>query len=53
LVAGTIDALRQEFNVSVARIDTDKAEELANKFEVHSIPTYILFKKTGSDITAV
>lgn len=34
----------------MARIDTDKADELSNRFDIHAIPTYILLRKTGGEI---
>jgi thioredoxin-related protein len=37
----------------VARIDTEKASELSNRFDIHAIPTYILIKKTGTEIVKV
>jgi thioredoxin len=31
--------------IRVAKIDTDKYPEIAGRFEVHALPTLILFKK--------
>jgi hypothetical protein len=53
LVAPTLEALRKEFAISVAKVDTDKADELSARFDIHAIPTYILLKKSGGEIAAV
>lgn len=46
MLAPIIEELAQEMSgkITVAKVDTDKAANVAAKFEVTSIPTIILFK---------
>lgn len=37
-------------NINFIKIDVDSAKELANKYEIQSIPTLIYFNKKGKEV---
>jgi thioredoxin 1 len=55
MAAPIIEKLADEYNgkVLVAKLDTDEARSVAQKFGVMSIPTVIIFNKVGEEIKEV
>lgn len=53
LIAPFLDTFRSQFDIAVARIDTDKSEELSSKFDIHAIPSYVLLRKANGEVTTV
>lgn len=39
--------------MAVAKIDVEKDEELARKFDIHAIPTFILLRRNGGEIATI
>ncbi len=50
LIQPHILSLRNTYKVPLARVDTEKADELVSKFDIHALPTFLLIRKIGSDI---
>ena len=45
MIAPIIEELSEEMpNIKVAKVDVDENENLANKYEISSIPTLMIFK---------
>ena len=42
----TVDSVSQELGVSIQKIDVDSSKELADKYEIRSVPT-LIFEKDG------
>eukprot|EP00922_Rhytidocystis_sp_ex-Travisia-forbesii_P055205 GHVS01081756.1.p1 GENE.GHVS01081756.1~~GHVS01081756.1.p1 ORF type:complete len:105 (-),score=9.74 GHVS01081756.1:228-542(-) len=61
IIAPQLEALEGQFpNVKFAKVDVDELEEVAAKFSITAMPTFIVFKKgqllktmVGSSITVV
>eukprot|EP00922_Rhytidocystis_sp_ex-Travisia-forbesii_P067929 GHVS01101147.1.p1 GENE.GHVS01101147.1~~GHVS01101147.1.p1 ORF type:complete len:106 (-),score=17.59 GHVS01101147.1:333-650(-) len=61
IIAPQLEALEKEFpGVKFAKVDVDELEEVAAKFNITAMPTFIVFKKgqllktmVGSSITVV
>ncbi len=55
MIAPVIDTVsdRLKDKVSVFKVDIDKNEELAQKFNVRSVPTVIMFKKGAETARSV
>ena len=53
LITPHLNSYRTEFQVAVAKIDVERAEELASKFDIHAIPTYILLRRKGGEIATI
>lgn len=45
-----VENYKNQYNIPHAKVDTDKADEISSKFDVHAVPTYILMRKTGGEI---
>jgi thioredoxin-like negative regulator of GroEL len=53
LIAPYLETYRNHFEIAVARIDTDRSEELSSKFDIHAIPSFVLLKKASGEVTTV
>lgn len=53
MIANSVENFKKQYDVAVAKIDTDKADQLSVKFDIHVIPTYILLKKAGGEVEIV
>ena len=53
LISPHLDSLHKKYPVPVCNINLDKVDELATKFDVRAIPTFILVKKTSGEIELV
>lgn len=47
LIAPHLEALRKSHSIAVCNISVDRADDLATKFDVRAIPTFILIKKVA------
>jgi thioredoxin 1 len=53
LIAPYLDTYRNQFDIAVAKIDTERSEELSSKFDIHAIPTFVLLKKASGEVSVV
>ena len=53
LIAPYIENYKNEYSIALAKIDTEKSDELCSRFNVHAVPSYILLKKSGGDVVEI
>jgi len=50
LIEPHLNNFAKEYKISIASIEAEKNDEVASKFNVVAVPTFVLVKKSGGEI---